>query len=312
MQPSTLKGFSTAVLFVALAGQAVWANETNPYATIVDRNPFALKPPPPPPAAPENTAPPVPMAKVILTGLLSSFGEPRALFEILEDPGKGGGTPKKPILREGERLGPVEVLAIDVVKNSVRIRNSGVETNVTFEVAAKGPTAGGPGVPGAPPPAFTPPPLTQPVYNTSQNQPASGGPTIISGNSASEGGRGVSLFGGGGAGNAGGSMNTASMPSALGSQSGTYGGFNNAGGTPNIPPRPLRTGTDMAAADSGPPMTRDQAALLMETLRLKGGPPAPPTHLTPIVDGAMQEGNQPPNGFPQLPSRGGPPGLPRR
>src|SRR5262245_9529241 len=136
MQPSKMKLIGcTAALAVLATCQWVRANvEANPYATITDRNPFGLKPPPPPPPPQEQAPPPVPMAQVTLTGLLSSFGEPRVLLEIVEEPGKGG-TAKKPILREGERLGPVEILGIDVVKNTVRIRNSGVETNVSFPVA---------------------------------------------------------------------------------------------------------------------------------------------------------------------------------
>src|SRR6185436_14385621 len=86
---------------------------TNPYASITDRNPFGLKDPPPPPAPQSDAPPPAPAAKVTLTGLISMFGEPRALFEIFDEPGKSG-TPKKPILREGERMGGVEVLAINV------------------------------------------------------------------------------------------------------------------------------------------------------------------------------------------------------
>ena len=292
MQLPTLKALASAMLSLALGYQLVLANETNPYAAIVDRNPFGLKPPPPPPPSPESTAPPVPMAKVVLTGLLSTFGEPRALFEIVEEPGKSGGTPKKPILREGERLGPVEVLAIDVVKNSVLIRNSGVETNVTFEVAKAGPAAGGPGVPGMAP-AFAPPPVTPPpAVNTTMNQPASSGPTIISGNSAGDGGGGVTLMGGAS------SVTTASAssfgaPGALGAPSGSLHG---------MPSRPLRTGVDSAGAPNAmPALTRDQAALLMEVQRLKGGPPAPPTHLTPLMDAAGQEGNVPPTPFPQFP-----------
>ena len=144
MQPTSLKCLACAALFIGLSSQGLWANtDGNPYATIVDRNPFGLKPPPPPAPAPEQTVPPVPMAQVTLTGLLSTFGEPRVILEIVEEPGKGGGTPKRPPpMREGERLGPVEVLAIDVVKSMVRIRNSGVETNITFAVAKSTPSPG--------------------------------------------------------------------------------------------------------------------------------------------------------------------------
>lgn len=252
-----------AVAVMALGAGLLRANvDTNPYTTIVDRNPFALKPPPPPPPPPEQTAPPVPMAKVTMTGLLSTFGEPRVLLEIIEEPGKGGGTPKKPILREGERLGPVEVLAIDVVKNTVRLRNSGVETNITFEVAKSGPV---PGVPGAPP-SFTPPPINVPQPQNSQNPQAA-----LSGANPA-GSSGVTLMG-----------NNAGVSTAL-------PGTTADSGMRTIPSRPLRT------ENAGvPPMTKEQADLLLEVNRLR-----------------EQQSPNPNPAFPKLPysPRGGPPPVP--
>jgi len=230
------------------------------------------------------------MAKVTLTGIVSSFGEPRALLEVIEDGGKGGaGTPKRPILREGERVGPVEVLSIDIVKNTVRLRNSGVETNVTFPEIAKssGPVPGGPGMPGTPP-TFTPPPQ----MNVPQpHNPQASAPTIISPNGAAPS-SGVTLMGNNAAVNP---STTAGLPGALGTSD---------GGMRTIPSRPLRTEN---AANPGnlPPMTKEQADLLMEVNRLRGGPPAPPTSLTP-----MFQDEQNPN--PRLPSypRGAPPPVP--
>ncbi len=60
-------------------------------------------------------------------------------------------------------------------------------------------------------------------------------------------------------------------------------------------------------------MTKEQADLLMEVNRLRGGPPSPPTPLTPIFQGAEQEHSQQPNPNPKLPyypRGGGPPPLP--
>jgi hypothetical protein len=235
------------------------------------------------------------MAKVTLTGIVSTFGEPRALFEIIEDGAKGGGTPKRPILREGERLGAVEVLGIDVVKNTVRLRNSGVETNVTFEVAKSGPVPGGPGVPAGAPPTFTPPPpinVPQPQHN-----PQASAPTVISPNGAQPG-SGVTLMGNNAAVTP---TATAGLPGALGTSA--------DGGMRSIPSRPLRTENTGGL----PPMTKEQADLLMEVNRLRvpqGSPLVPPTSLTPVIQGADQEGQQ--GGNPRLPynPRGGPPPLP--
>ena len=299
VQRNSRKWALCAVAAVLLGGGFVRANvDPNPYGTIVDRNPFALKPPPPPPPQPEATAPPVPMAKVTLTGIVSSFGEPRALFEIIEDGAKGGGTPKRPILREGERMGPVEVLGIDIVKNTVRLRNSGVETNVTFpEVAKSGPVPGGPGVPAGSPPTFTPPPINvpQPAHN-----PQASAPTVISPNGAAPS-SGVTLMG----------NNAAVTPTATAGLPGALG-TSTDGGMRTIPSRPLRTEN----TGTLPPMTKEQADLLMEVNRLRvpaGSPLVPPTSLTPVVQGAEQEAQQNP-AYPRLPynPRSGPPPLPGR
>lgn len=137
-------------------------DKANPFQHIVERNVFALKPPPPPPTGEPPPPPPTPLAKVVLTGILNVLGPPRALLEVTEtEPGKPAagqtaGQPKKPILREGERDGSIEVLSIDVEKNVVRIKNGSVETNLTFAEAKQG---------GGPPPGATPQPPSVPGYN---------------------------------------------------------------------------------------------------------------------------------------------------
>lgn len=166
-----------AVVAAALSVQA--DTQPNPYQPIIERNAFGLKPPPPPGSDAPPPPPPVPLAKVTLTGITSMFGpsSKRALLEIIEqEPGKAA-TPRKPILREGERDGSVEVLAIDLEKNQVKIRNGTVETNITFEVQK---TASAPGVPGAPPPVVPLQPL--PAYNAAVNPAAGGSVTVIGAN----------------------------------------------------------------------------------------------------------------------------------
>jgi len=73
-------------------------------------------------------APVVPLAKVVLTGLTTMFGRPIAMVEITEQ--EAGKTPnvKKPIMRIGEKEGPVELLSIDIANNLIRIKNGPVET----------------------------------------------------------------------------------------------------------------------------------------------------------------------------------------
>jgi len=172
----------------------------NPYVSVVERNPFQLKPTPlvEPPAPP---APVIPVAKVTLTGIFTILGPPKAIFEVSEqEPGKTP-TITKPILREGEREGTVEVLHIDIAKSTVRIRTGTIETNITFEVAkASGPGPGAPGIPagGAAPPTSLQLPAFGGARNSAANA-ASSGPTIISPGGADVAGRantGVAVYGG--------------------------------------------------------------------------------------------------------------------
>jgi hypothetical protein len=144
-RPAELSAFRLLVplciLFLTGSLRAVTPVDENaapasPFQHIPERNIFGLKPPPPPPEEkPVETQPGTPPAKVILTGILNVFGPPRALLEVAEtEPGKQPNT-KKPILRQGEREGAIEVLSIDIVKSIVRIKNGALETNLTFEVA---------------------------------------------------------------------------------------------------------------------------------------------------------------------------------
>jgi hypothetical protein len=88
-----------------------------------------------------------------LTGITSILGNNRALFEIIPAPGKPA---IKPILGEGERVETVEVVAINLDKNEVTIKNGTVLTNLTFKVAKSVPTP-------APPPALANPGIQNPV-----------------------------------------------------------------------------------------------------------------------------------------------------
>lgn len=155
----------------------------HPFAHIVERNVFALKPPPPPPDPNDQPPPPPPpMAKVVLTGILNVLGPPRALLEVTEtEPGKQAAQsqPKKPILREGERDGSIEVVSIDVEKSMVRIKNGGFETNLTFE-ALKQSGGGAPGAPAAAPPALSAS-IPAPTGGTAAYQPSSTGRGVVMG-----------------------------------------------------------------------------------------------------------------------------------
>jgi hypothetical protein len=172
---------TTAVsLSVDFAG---WADtRPNPYLSIADRNPFGIRPPPPAPPPVEAPAAIVPLAKVVLTGVTSMLGPPRALLEITEqEPGKAASIIKR-VLKEGEKDGSIEVLSIDVANNKVRIRNGTVETNVGFEVVKS--SAPVPAAPGT-----SPPPILNPALGASGVPTASASPMIISPGGADTPGR---------------------------------------------------------------------------------------------------------------------------
>jgi hypothetical protein len=170
----------------------------NPYEPIVLRNPFGIKPPPPP-AAEVPIAPSVPLPKVVLKGVTSMFGPPRALFEVTEQETGKTANVSRPILREGEREGSIEVISIDLVKNEVRIKNGTIETNVVFEVAkATGPAAP---VPGAMPPTqLGIPGNPTPFINSGVPGGATAGlpgSTVLGGDGTGRPGSGVTTYGAG-------------------------------------------------------------------------------------------------------------------
>jgi hypothetical protein len=121
------------VLAMTLCGMAAARADADAfrYASIVERNPFGLRPivkvvesvPPP-------VVPPAPLAVVELTGVLN-IPFPRALLEITP-PGK---PMIKPILTEGERIDSIELVSIDVDKGQVVIKTSGIITNVPLKIA---------------------------------------------------------------------------------------------------------------------------------------------------------------------------------
>lgn len=225
-----LNGCLTVAAVIASGKLAFADAKVNPYESIVERNPFALKPPPPPapPEDPSAKTPPVPPATVELTGITSILKSKKALLEIIPGPGK---PTLKHIMSEGERIESVEVVSIDIEKNEVTIKNGTLMTNLTFKVAKssdKPATPPGlppptPGIPGVPPPASAGVPgAVPPAY----------------GNQESSGGRGVQVGGG--------------VPAADGFRS--------------IPPRGIRSN----AGQVGQPqqqMTAEESILDLETKR---------------------------------------------
>jgi hypothetical protein len=111
----------------ALTGENV-SRETS-YKTIAERNPFGLKPPPPPVATP--VPPPPPKGDIKLTGI-TAYGGRKAYFMVTEPPKGGKAEPIYYGLGVDEKKDGLEVIEIDEVSKSVKIRNGGIETVLTF------------------------------------------------------------------------------------------------------------------------------------------------------------------------------------
>jgi hypothetical protein len=157
------------------------------YQSIIERNPFGLKPPPPPPT--NNIAPPEPKAKVevFLTGI-TSIGYPKfpkQAFFYTREQGKKELTYYA--LTEGNGKDGIEVLSIDPEKRKVKVKMDNAETMLSFEThgvpVQTMPAAGRPlpGVPGAPPLPVPGQPYQQPgampvAQNAAVNFNSSGQP----------------------------------------------------------------------------------------------------------------------------------------
>lgn len=146
-------------LATLLAGPLHGIEANRSYQTIVDRNPFNLKPPPPPAAPPTNEPPAKPPVEIMLTGY-STVTKPKRAYLMSKEPNK-----KDPYfsLAEGQAKDGVEVLEINERTKTVKIKNAGIEHELTF--AKNGitnpptmmPPGGMPGVvPGQPNPAVMP------------------------------------------------------------------------------------------------------------------------------------------------------------
>lgn len=131
---------------ILLGGQGLWcvlaasapsaaagdADNANPYAVIVDRNPFRLNPPPPPQLA---TPPPaLELPEVIFSGTMINAGQMKAMFAVRskapKDPkaiqaGGAQDTTSYICLKENETEGPVQLLKIMKGGDEVEIMNSG-------------------------------------------------------------------------------------------------------------------------------------------------------------------------------------------
>jgi hypothetical protein len=154
-----------AAFLAASAGSLFAAVADHPYQAIIARNPFGLKPIPPPQAAPPPETPPAaPSRDIKLTGISTLLGPAKVFIEIIDPTTKKTERPSGMLV--GEQQFEVEVLAVDVLNSTVKIRNRGQEATLDFvnngiKPAAAAPGGAQPNPGGAPTPvhtAFRPPP----------------------------------------------------------------------------------------------------------------------------------------------------------
>lgn len=254
-------GLACGLAWQLHAGAVTSENAANPYSAIVDRNVFNLRPPPPPtpPTPPADTQP----SKITLLGIVSGFGPKQVMFKTPV------GTPPKETsfaLSEGERADDFEVIEINELAGSVRLRNHGQEETLTLEKHGMKPTGAAPAIPGVPVPPGgqrIPPPVPVP------GQPAAAGiPAPASGSA-------ITTFGAG--------ATTPTRPLRVSATSSGVAGPGFGGTALTQPHQPTTT-----PQAQQPAMTAEEQMVLMEINRkltedqVKKGlmPPLPPTPLT--------------------------------
>ncbi len=146
------------VVLGPMVGFAGAASSIDPYHEIAARNVFGLRPPPA-----RVEPPPAPLPQVVLTGITTILGNKRALLKI-----RFPAQPSRPakeescILTEGQRDGPVEVLAINEKTAQVKLDNSGTVCVITFEKLP--PTPPPAARPRLPPSPYWPRPVVQTTF----------------------------------------------------------------------------------------------------------------------------------------------------
>ena len=147
-----------AVLFLATTSRAEVAELADaPYASIVDRNAFGLRPVPVAPPVQDTNPPPV-KVDLKLTGITKTSRGKKAWLMIPAQPGKNP-EPEYLSLLEGQTDGDVEVMEIDQEGRTVKVKNAGTIVMLNFKDHGASPPAG----------AILPPP---PVARGVQPNPA--------------------------------------------------------------------------------------------------------------------------------------------
>lgn len=275
----TRLGFASGVLMLSV-GLAAVANERN-YQSIVDRNPFSLKPPVvAPPPDPQANKPPPP-SNINLTGITTDLDSKKVWLRATVN----GKTPPTVFysLAEGEKQDDIEVISIDEISDTVKILNSGTPITLTYATHGVKDKS-------APAPAVT----------AGVTSPPAGMPSAIPAPGGSGGGGGPVVIGKGG-------VLVDNNPPAS-SAAATFimnppGGVNNASGAGVtsgaariIPSRALRTQTqpDYTQQTSDPSISVEQQVLNMVAQRADANqrgaslPPLPPIRGIEPIPGVVE------------------------
>lgn len=254
------------------------SDESNPYLSIVERNPFNLNDVP---VASTNQPvveqPKPPAPKVKLTGLTDLFHKKKALLEVSDPTGGKKTTPL--IMIEGESKEGVELVSINMEKNEVVMKIDGEKATLTFETHESTPPPG-PGAPGGPgsgkgpkpgskvTPTGTPRPIANsginPTPNAALGDKGGGSPVVISSRGSSSGG-GVTVAGATGyAPPAGGGPNMNPLPGPSYNATATAEARNQMynSNTRVVPTREMRTGPG-SPADGGAKISQEELRELM-------------------------------------------------
>lgn len=257
MRVTGLKGilwFTAAFAAVEQTSALESKSTTRDYQTIVERNPFGLKPPAPPPAPVTNEPPKL---EFYLTGLTSigAPANPKRAYLMSKD----AKTPSYYSLTEGQSKDGLEILQIDPKSKSVKVRYNGNEKLMTFATdgipvakVAVPPPGARPGQPGQG--STFPAPLPNPAVHP-------GTPTPL--NNSTQNPRTIPSR----------SLRTQPPP--------TYGGMTGPAASPMVPPPVNVNGVtpqpDMNAEEQIANMRRQQA----QTRQAYGLPPANPVQNAP-------------------------------
>ena len=129
--------------------------ESNPFQTIISRNPFGLKPPPAPPTNNPAATTEDFNNKVMITGMFRDRGVLKACLAVVSA-NKQNPSTLYAMLAVGEKEHNVEVLRIDDKTETVEVQNGWTKTTLNFKDNSFKPSGPAPGAPGARPPGAPP------------------------------------------------------------------------------------------------------------------------------------------------------------